>query len=91
MNHSEQPQQMSPEDQALFQSAGKEESDAMTDAMAAWLQNRVVQLRAEVLKRDQRIAELEAELAAEHAKVQPEPEEDFPSPPTVDDLDPARA
>jgi hypothetical protein len=54
---------MSPEDEALARQAGQAESSAANEALAQWLQGRVVSLHMEVLRRDQRIAELEAERA----------------------------
>lgn len=58
-----QPAEMSPEDQALYESAGRAESEAANTVLTNHLQSRVVALHVEVLKRDQRIAELEASLA----------------------------
>lgn len=58
---------MSPEDQALAKRAGEAESAAANEVLTQYLQGRVVDLRMEVLKRDERLAELEAELAARQA------------------------
>lgn len=59
-----QPQQMTAAEQDMARQAGAQESAAANEALAGYLQGRVVELRLEVMKRDERIAALEAELAA---------------------------
>ena len=63
----QQPQPMSPEDQAILAKAKEDEVTALSE----YLQNRVLFLNVEVRRRDARIAELEAVLA----ETSPSPED----------------
>jgi cytidylate kinase len=71
-------QQSDPAQQARLEAARADERDAL----AAYLQNRVVLLNAEVRVRDERIATREAELADARADASQNPQAAVPDEPT---------